>query len=95
MTKHNDFRKHVRNIIMTEFASHTEDIESKAHIPDWIISRMGELGWYGINIPKQYGGMGRSHMERVILIEEAGRVSGALGGALQSGILVLQLFFKL
>jgi alkylation response protein AidB-like acyl-CoA dehydrogenase len=35
--------------------------------------RMAELGWMGLVIPEEYGGMGGSFMDLVILMEEMGR----------------------
>lgn len=39
-----------------------------------IWERMAELGWMGIGFPDEYGGMGGSFLELVILLEEMGRV---------------------
>ncbi len=35
--------------------------------------RMAELGWMGLTFPEEYGGMGASFMELVVLMEEMGR----------------------
>ncbi|MDH4368140.1 MAG: acyl-CoA/acyl-ACP dehydrogenase, partial [Dehalococcoidia bacterium] len=35
--------------------------------------RMAELGWMGLVLPEEYGGMGASFMDLVILMEEMGR----------------------
>jgi alkylation response protein AidB-like acyl-CoA dehydrogenase len=35
--------------------------------------RMAELGWMGLVLPEEYGGMGASFMDLVILMEEIGR----------------------
>jgi len=32
--------------------------------------RLGERGWIGISWPKEYGGQGRSYMDRTVLLEE-------------------------
>jgi len=39
---------------------------------------MGELGFLGIWVPEQYGGVGMGHVERLMIIEEIARYSGGL-----------------
>ena len=64
-----------------------DQIEADEDIPMEVIRRMGALGWHGIAIPREYGGRGAGHLARFLAIEEAARISGAMGGALQSAIL--------
>jgi alkylation response protein AidB-like acyl-CoA dehydrogenase len=48
------------------------DRDEKGYDPQmW--GRMAELGWMGLVFPEEYGGMGASFMELVILMEEMGR----------------------
>ena len=36
-------------------------------------ARMAELGWQGILVPEQYGGLGMGHLEVACVLEECGR----------------------
>ncbi|MFJ3365753.1 acyl-CoA dehydrogenase family protein [Streptomyces anthocyanicus] len=45
---------------------------------------MAELGWCGVIIGTEYGGMGLDHLSKTILIDETSYASGAAGGILQA-----------
>jgi isovaleryl-CoA dehydrogenase len=40
---------------------------------DEVAARMGELGWYGLQIPEQYGGSGGSFLDATLFLEETAR----------------------
>ena len=43
-----------------------------AHSDD-VARRMGELGWYGLQIPEEYGGSGGSFFDATLFLEETAR----------------------
>src|SRR3954471_2006210 len=45
----------------------------KAEIPRSFLDRMGELGWFGITIPTEFGGMGLGVFEYCMVAEELAR----------------------
>ena len=50
---------------------------------DEVAARMGELGWYGLQIPEEYGGSGGSFLDATLFLEESARGQipvGALRG---------------
>jgi isovaleryl-CoA dehydrogenase len=49
---------------------------------DEVAARMGELGWYGLQIPEQYGGSGGSFLDATLFLEETafGRIPVAAYG---------------
>ncbi|MDN3647007.1 acyl-CoA dehydrogenase family protein [Pontixanthobacter aestiaquae] len=47
-------------------------------VPDDMLRRYGELGFLGINLPEQYGGMGLSHFDALLVLEEFAQVSVAV-----------------
>ena len=47
-------------------------------VPDDMLRRYGELGFLGINLPEQYGGMGLSHLDALLVLEEFAQVSVAV-----------------
>ncbi len=40
---------------------------------DEVAARMGELGWYGLQIPEEYGGSGGSFFDATLFLEETAR----------------------
>jgi isovaleryl-CoA dehydrogenase len=40
---------------------------------DEVAARMGELGWYGLQIPDEYGGSGGSFLDATLFLEETAR----------------------
>jgi alkylation response protein AidB-like acyl-CoA dehydrogenase len=42
------------------------------HSPE-VAARMGELGWYGLQIPEEYGGSGGSFLDATLFLEETAR----------------------
>jgi len=44
-----------------------------ADIPDRLLERLGELGYFGITIAKEYGGMGQGVFEYALIAEELAR----------------------
>jgi isovaleryl-CoA dehydrogenase len=40
---------------------------------DEVAARMGELGWYGLQIPEEYGGSGGSFLDATLFLEETTR----------------------
>ena len=44
-----------------------------------VAARMGELGWYGLQIPEEYGGSGGSFMDATLFLEEFTRGQAPVG----------------
>jgi alkylation response protein AidB-like acyl-CoA dehydrogenase len=44
-----------------------------SHIPEKILRKMGELGFYGIRTPVEFGGSGLGHLALVVVAEELAR----------------------
>ena len=85
--KHQHLRNEIRKYALKHFSPLRDKIEGEEKIPSNVYQCMTQNGWHGIVIPKAYKGMGADHLARFIVIEEVSRVSGAIGGALQSAIL--------
>ncbi len=49
-----------------------------APVPHDILRQYGDLGFLGINLPEQYGGMGLGHLEALLVLEEFAQVSVAV-----------------
>lgn len=90
--KHVSLRQKIRADLEELVLPVREAIEENESIPSEIIDRMGQMGLYGIAIPASYGGVEAGHLARFLAIEEASRIAGAVGGALQSAILGTGMF---
>lgn len=52
-------------------------VAEEAKIPDEIVQEMKDLGFFGLTIPEEYGGMGLTMEEEVLVAFELGRTSPA------------------
>jgi acyl-CoA dehydrogenase len=45
-------------------------VEADGHIPDEIVTKMRNLGLFGLSIPREYGGLGLSTLDEILVYEE-------------------------
>lgn len=57
----------------------------KGDIPDALIERMGELGFFGILIPERLGGLGLGYFEYCLVAEELSRAWMSVGSLIARG----------
>ncbi|MXO90989.1 acyl-CoA dehydrogenase family protein [Pontixanthobacter aquaemixtae] len=62
----------------------------KGEIPQDLVDRMGELGFFGILIPESYGGLGLGFFEYCLVAEELSRAWMSVGSLIARG----NLFYK-
>jgi (2S)-methylsuccinyl-CoA dehydrogenase len=76
-------RASVREFAAQEVLPHAERIHRRDEdIPDSFITKMGELGYFGLSIPEQYGGHELGNLAMVLTTEELSRASLAGAGSL-------------
>ena len=76
-------RDSVRQFAEAEVAPIAERIHRHDElVPDAIISKMAELGFFGMAIPEEYGGQGMGNLPMIITTEELSRCSLAAAGSL-------------
>jgi len=81
--EHNFFRKSFRDFLQKEVTPHINKWEETGHIERFIWKKFGEMGYFGINYPEQYGGMDLDLFYTVIFLEELQRVnSGGFAAAM-------------
>ena len=78
---HDELRKSIRSFVETELAPNASEWEHDKYFPDWVFSRMGELGFLGLAYPEEYGGGGGDYLCSIVLAEEMTR-SGSGGLAM-------------
>ncbi|MBW2481813.1 MAG: acyl-CoA dehydrogenase family protein [Deltaproteobacteria bacterium] len=78
-TKHKAVRKTVRKFAETELGPISHEIDRDSRFPWEVIEKMGPLNYFGLQVPKKYGGAGLDTVSYAITIEEISRVCAAVG----------------
>ena len=71
--EHEALRDQLRRFVETEIKPHTLAWEEAGFVPREVLRRMGELGFFGIRYPAEFGGSEMDTLATVILAEELGR----------------------
>src|SRR6195952_6052468 len=66
--EHEQLRESIRNFATKELAPHAEEWEETT-FPDSVFTRMGELGFLGLDKPVEYGGQGGDYYTSLVLAE--------------------------
>src|ERR1700761_1779854 len=82
--EHQQLRETIRRFVVSELQPHAEEWEETT-FPDWVFTRMGELGFLGLDKPEEYGGQGGDYYSSLVLAEE---MAHAHCGGLGMGIAV-------
>jgi (2S)-methylsuccinyl-CoA dehydrogenase len=76
-------RDSVRQFAETEVAPIAERIHRHDElVPEEIITKMGELGFFGMSVPEEFGGGGMGNLAMIVTTEELSRCSLAAAGSL-------------
>ena len=71
--EHEALRDQLRRFVDTEIKPHALAWEEAGFVPRGVLRRMGELGFFGIRYPAEFGGSEMDTLATVILAEELGR----------------------
>jgi len=63
-------RDRIKQFVAEELEPISLLVESEGRIPDEIVNRMRELGLFGLSIPKEYGGLGLSTIDEIMVYEQ-------------------------
>jgi acyl-CoA dehydrogenase len=66
-------RSQVREYVDKEVVPNVETWEKEGAVPRDLLDQMGELGFFGLRIPEEHGGIGLGHVASVVFAEELGR----------------------
>ena len=72
-------REHVRQIAETEIAPHAAETDRSEEYPWHCVEVLKREGFMGMTIPTEYGGMGASYLDAVVLIEEMAKACSTTG----------------
>ncbi len=69
----------VRKFAEAELPAPAAEIEASGHPPGKdLVKRYAEMGLLGVNLPEELGGVGLSHFEAVLVLEEVAKISPAV-----------------
>ena len=71
--EHHMLRDQVRRFVEEEIKPHADQWEEAGETPREVLRRMGELGFFGIRYPEEFGGSDMDARATVVLAEELGR----------------------
>lgn len=71
------FRKSVRSFAEKEIEPLVKEIERTNSIPESLMRKAAEQGYFGLGIPEEYGGQGTDMMFAALFVEEVSRICPA------------------
>ena len=68
-----------RNFAQKELPELAREMEAKDFsVPAEMVRRYGGMGFLGVNLPEQYGGLGLGHFEAILVLEQFAMISNAV-----------------
>ncbi|MDN4173779.1 acyl-CoA dehydrogenase family protein [Nocardioides sp. SOB77] len=74
------FRALAREFLEREAVPHRVEWDRREAVDTAIVPAMAEIGFFGLTIPEEYGGLGGDYLTYVLAMEELGRADSALRG---------------
>ena len=88
-------RDTVQKFVKNDLEPISQKVEEEEKIPENIVQKMRDMGFFGLSIPEEYGGMGLGTLGECVLNEEFGKVNacfrsrfGTNNGIGSQGILI-------
>jgi len=75
-----EFKKLARDFLEAEVVPHRQRWDREEAVDPAIVPKMGEIGFFGLTIPEEYGGLGGDWITYCLGLEELGRADSALRG---------------
>ena len=74
-----ELQETARKFARAELPELARDMERNDYpVPSDVLRTYGEMGFLGVNLPTEYGGLGLGHIEALIVLEEFAQVSNAV-----------------
>jgi len=81
--EHDTFRKSFKDFLKKEVVPHIEKWEKTGDIERFIWEKFGEMGYFGLSYPEEYGGLNLDMFYMVIFLEELQKInSGGFAAAM-------------
>jgi short/branched chain acyl-CoA dehydrogenase len=81
---HAEIRKKARTFAEDEIKPVAAELDEKSEFSMHLTKRMGELGLFGMVLPKEYGGQGLDNLAYIIAVEEIARIDGSQSATVAS-----------
>jgi len=78
-------RQAVRTFAEKEILPVREELDEKEEFSYEITRKMFDLGYFGVIIPEEYGGMGMDYQSYILVVEELARVDGCQAATVAAG----------
>lgn len=75
-----EFRALARDFLDREVVPHRAEWDRRESIDLDLIPKLGELGFFGLTLPEEYGGVGGGHVTYALAMEELGRADSSVRG---------------
>jgi alkylation response protein AidB-like acyl-CoA dehydrogenase len=73
-SRHGNLRREVNAFAREHIVPVARELDEASRFPWDNIRRMADRGWFGVNVPEQYGGLGLDYISYLIVIEELARI---------------------
>lgn len=73
--EHESFRQSFKDFLQKEVVPHINKWEKQGTVERFIWKRFGEMGYFGLNQPQEYGGLGLDLFYTVIFLEELQKIN--------------------
>jgi acyl-CoA dehydrogenase len=70
-------RDTARRFVKNELEPISQKVEEEEKVPESVVQKMREMGFFGMSIPEEYGGMGLGTLGECVMNEEFGRVNSS------------------
>jgi alkylation response protein AidB-like acyl-CoA dehydrogenase len=77
--EHEMIRQTARDFAQNEIAPVAAHFDETGEFPLETIKKMGEMGFMGIEVPEEYGGVGMDTLAYVLALEEVSKADAAHG----------------
>lgn len=86
--EHEEIRRSVRDFVEREVAPIANDLDRRnEEIPEHILARMAELGYFGIIFPEKDGGLGLDYVAMAVVTEELSRGWLSVGSVMTRNVI--------
>ncbi|MBX6362724.1 MAG: acyl-CoA dehydrogenase family protein [Gemmatimonadetes bacterium] len=75
--EHERFRGRIREFAEAEIAPIARQADEESRFPWENVRKMADLGLFGVNVPRELGGLGRDYVSYLLVIEELARVDAS------------------
>ncbi|SEB73628.1 hypothetical protein SAMN04489761_1610 [Tenacibaculum sp. MAR_2009_124] len=73
--EHESFRQSFKDFLQKEVVPHIDKWEKEGAVERFIWKKFGEMGYFGLNQPEEYGGLGLDLFYTVIFLEELQKIN--------------------